>query len=1752
MRRSLLLKSLLLLVIVLHCASAWGGFDGNSPPKSRNGDGAPSLREPSQPRAQRPRYKNDELLVKFKAAASEQNKKSVHVRRGGTLVKEFSRLHLHHVKLKKGVSVEEALKAYRAEPEVEYAEPNFVYSALQQPNDPKFTELWALRNTGQTGGAPGADIEATAAWDLTTGSGDVVVAIIDTGIDYNHADLWANVWMGGGLNAITQSPYPFDDHGHGTHVAGIIGARGNNGIGVTGVNWNVKLTACKFLDANGSGDTAAAVQCLEHIKGLKDGGANIIATNNSWGGGGFSQALYDAINAQREILFIAAAGNDGSDNDSAPTYPAGYDLPNIIAVAATDDNDDEAGFSNYGSRTVHVGAPGVDILSTLPASNTWGIVGGYGGLSGTSMAAPQVTGLAALLKAQQPARDWREIRNLIMAGGDQVPALAEETVTGRRINALGSLSCSDKPLLLPVQYPPSFPFTSGTFTLSAQSINCGSPAGPVTVTTSVGDSVTLSDDGVFPDLAAGDGIFTASWTPPFYLVPKPVRFLKFSSPAGVVYIPSLPISGYLPEGNLNHAYRQYVQASGTPPYAWSLSSGTLPDGVILESGSGLVSGFPRSVGTYAFGITVTDAEGRYGTKQYSVKVTGDQVIEDRPMTYRSSTKSYPFALTVDGAGNAYLGGGVEGVGQDDYVTVKFDPSGSPVWSKAYDGGADEWARGVALDGGGNVYVSGGVHDPTFVISSMSDVPFATIKYDPQGNEFWKRVFDDGKVDTATGVVVDPAGNVYVAGYNTYSFPYLHDALLIKYDAAGNELWSRSYHSADVDRIFSIALDGSGNVYLAGTSGAPGADGWYKYQYQTLKYSPDGTLLWAKNYDDGTGRTSWWHAWAVATGADGSVYVAGEGLSVVKYDAQGEVVWSKIVPVQGVNGHEITVTSLSVGKNGQVYAAGYFFNGSGAGYALARLDAAGNILWTKEIPGSAKGYITIDAVLDSNDTLHVSRPYDKGMLVSAYTEPLAVEPLSVAVKGKPYSRTLQFMGGTAPYTVLLAAGALPPGLSLDPGTQTISGTPTASGTYTFTLQLRDANGAQNLAETALRVNEPLELTYTDNGTGRVDFSSGGSCSGPCSLSFEPGTVLTLSAVPGGDSDFTGWSGACSGTGACTVTMGGTREMGAGFKKRTSTLAVSRPPGAGSGTVQFSPGLACTGSCSQIFDFGTEVTLAAVPAAGSVFAGWGGPCGGVAACTLNMNTDRLVFAKFQPAGPDLPLIASGSWHGAVLRGDGTISTWGDNVDGALGDGTVGYRLAATANPVLTGAVSLAAYYHTLALKEDGTVWSWGKNNAGQLGDGGTVNAPAPLQVPGLAGVTAIAAGSSHSVVVRSDGTVWGWGSNGSGALGDGTVDQRPTPVRAAGITGVVAASAGGGFTLALKDDGTVWAWGTNMYGELGDNSLTNRLSPVRTGSLSGVVAVSAASSHGVALKGDGTVWTWGVGSLGRLGTGSTANSKVPAKVAALSGVVAVATGDSHTLALKSDGTVWAWGYNPTGNIGDGTTTQRNTPVQVPGLSGVVRIAAGATHSYAVKSDGTVWGWGSNTRGSLGDGTTEIRFSPRQMSIPVSILSCDFTGYASAGPAPLRVTFSDLSTGSPSSWLWDFGDGATATEKNPVHVYGSLGSYTVSLTATNQNGSVTRTKPGYVSVLTCLNPPVRVQSAPSVLFADPGAALLQALDDDVIQLQGIDFASDLVFDREIRVRLEGGYDCGYSLRDANAALSGNLKVSRGTVRLDGIRLK
>ncbi len=329
---------------------------------------------------------------------------------------------------------------------VDYVEPNYILRSNRLPNDVLFNHQWALHNTGQLSGKAGSDINAPGAWDLVTG-GEVTVAVIDTGIDQTHPDLNDNLWANPGdppngidddrngwvddvrgIDLANDDSDPFDDSGHGTHVAGIIGAEGNNGIGTTGVAWKARLISLKFLDANGEGNTADAATAIDYAVRA---GARVV--NASWGGPAYSYALFRAIRnaASRQVMVVAASGNEGRLADSYPEYPAAFDLPNVISVAATDTSDLLLDFSNYGPRTVDLGAPGDEIYSTVPRQTS---ASGYASFSGTSMAAPQVSGAAALYLARTPTATSQQLRDALLQSVDPLPSLAGKTVSGGRLN----------------------------------------------------------------------------------------------------------------------------------------------------------------------------------------------------------------------------------------------------------------------------------------------------------------------------------------------------------------------------------------------------------------------------------------------------------------------------------------------------------------------------------------------------------------------------------------------------------------------------------------------------------------------------------------------------------------------------------------------------------------------------------------------------------------------------------------------------------------------------------------------------------------------------------------------------------------------------------------------------------------------------------------------------------------------------------------------------------------------------------------------------------------------------------------------------------------------------------------------------------------------------------------------------------------------------------------------------------------------
>jgi subtilisin family serine protease len=406
----------------------------------------------AEPAAETP-YRTDRILIK---PVSTQGRVSLKAIQSYRVLRRFDDIGWQLVGVPPGVKILDALANYQASGTVSQAEPDYLVQGTRIPDDPSFIDgtQWGLNNVGQDGGTPDVDIDAPEGWEVLHGAPTVTVAVVDTGIRYTHEDLAANMWVNAGeipnngvdddrngvvddihgFNAYARSGNPLDDNGHGTHVAGILGAVGNNAKGIAGVAWNVRIMACKFLDANNRGAISDAIECIHYAR---KNGAQII--NASWQAGSRSTALQNAIAAARDagIIFVTAAGNESQNLDVTPRYPASYTLDNIVAVgSAMRTGALDSAYSNFGAATVDLVAPGVSIFSTWFSSDA-----SYHYMSGTSMAAPYVTGVLALMRAYYPGESYKELIARLLAATDPVESLAGRTVSGGCVNlrkALGA------------------------------------------------------------------------------------------------------------------------------------------------------------------------------------------------------------------------------------------------------------------------------------------------------------------------------------------------------------------------------------------------------------------------------------------------------------------------------------------------------------------------------------------------------------------------------------------------------------------------------------------------------------------------------------------------------------------------------------------------------------------------------------------------------------------------------------------------------------------------------------------------------------------------------------------------------------------------------------------------------------------------------------------------------------------------------------------------------------------------------------------------------------------------------------------------------------------------------------------------------------------------------------------------------------------------------------------------------------------
>ncbi len=686
------------------------------------------------------------------------------------------------------------------------AEPDFLVYPSVRPSDPYLQNdsLWGMDNRGQSGGKPGADISATEAWDVRNNAATVIVGVVDTGIRATHQDLAANIWRNPGetagnnrdddgngviddwygYDAIDDGGNPDDGDGHGTHVAGTIGAVGNNGIGVTGVAWRVQLMSLRFLTSQG-GFTSDAIEAIDYAR---QEGAHIL--NNSWGGGGYSASLLSAISRAESagMLFVVAAGNDNSNNDNSPSYPASYTLPSIVSVASSDRNDLRSSFSNYGAQSVDLAAPGSAIVSTYHLAND-----SYATLSGTSMASPCVAGAAALLKAEFPFESALELKDRLLNTSDLLSSFSGITTSGGRLNLAAALNYQATP-------------RPGVLSFAAAATEVVENAGDIAVivnrTGGAGGAVSIRYNTQSGTAGAGSDYTAASG--------GTLSWADGDESERIINIPIL-------DDELAEGLETFSISLSSPTGGAELGINSTVTITILDNEFEQLEGldFER----------VTDATGRNfyyqtpepdlaigpGVHGWTDLIVQGEVLKPLVRQYRSDG-GLQWERTLTPAGTVY---------------GAFQPR-------------------IAYGADGRVYIAYSRITRLSFFGYIQDTDLALAAYSSDGTLLWDKLIGSATsdIDLPEDIVVAADGSIYIGG--VADIGGVEDTLVVKVNSLGNQVWRDSLDlessSTVSDEITSLDIDSFGNIYAGGSSILSGG-----YTGIVLKYQPDGTRVFTKTF-----------------------------------------------------------------------------------------------------------------------------------------------------------------------------------------------------------------------------------------------------------------------------------------------------------------------------------------------------------------------------------------------------------------------------------------------------------------------------------------------------------------------------------------------------------------------------------------------------------------------------------------------------------------------------------------------------------------------------------------------------------------------------------------------------------------------------------------------------------------------------------------------------------------------------------------
>lgn len=1545
--------------------------------------------------------------------------------------------------LKEGTDVLEVIESLSDESMVLQAEPDYIANIadLGIPNestDPDFDKEWYLEKAGIKDAWNYLDQQGLE----SGGNKDIVVAVIDTGVDYNHPDLVGNMWINTvefngkpnvdddnngyiddihgvstvGNNFSGHSGDPMDDHGHGTHVAGIISATSNNDIGGVGVAYNTKIMAIKAGQSSGIFTYSDIAEAIYYAY---DMGADVI--NMSFGGYGRSIAVEDALqDAFGKAVLIAAAGNDGYHNDprkfingvpGRPMYPAA--TPWVLGVMAQtptpySNGDNLAYFSNWDDKAensyeYHVLAPGVDIFSTLPNEK-------YAQWDGTSMAAPVVSGIAALLRTKFDDKDSyssRFIMGQLASTGDIIQGITYSNklppVKYHEANAYNALTKVPKPKLSYLEH----------YLFDTETVNENNDADGVV---DAGETVDIGMV-IRNHWGKGDNVKVTIDTKSSTGLDDPyATLLTETVDYGAVGTFNIDDNGF--------NYEDDMVISVNNPFTITVDKNTpndhvIPINVTIEATNGLDENDNNNY-TFkykrAFNIIVRNG-----------RELPNLITEDMTLT-KDTYWIIPNATTID-----------EG------VTVTIEP-GTQIqfWStEPEDPYADKTMAYLQVKG--KLLANGTAEEPiemfasalwpgfevkVFSTKSLTQHDcvyqayngYAELNYvkliNPQIavnkidhsylsqaliDRMYKRHLDEGEVKTTITYGPLVAANVieksifYKLGTNPYysNSIYSYNMLNIQGTIKGNLFDSCLFYMNE-----KYAED---NVYLK------------SYKLPEQQYG-DRSYWVSKGKDFGFNidyKNSFQGVFPVKNNEDGNTYLA----VIPRINTQNAIDKMKLVEMYAnfLGGHIVTINNEKENefitsyinnylRNRTLFESTYpdleygYFNDSYY-IGLNDHDEEGTFRWIsgEEVTYSNWANNQPDNKYWENTPANFVRINNNGTWEDWYYNEGNNFPFIIEIPGTSYvegvtlnhdSLTL----GAGGQSIKLIPDIYPANSENKNVTWTSSNpevasidengliTPLTVGETTITITTEDGgftdtcnvNVITIVPETGVTLDkENLIMAINSyrilNATIHPDDATNKMLTWESSET----NIATVSET-----------GEITAISEGTVTITVTTEEGytdtcnvqvvvpvIGISLEENLIAI----GLNDGNVQLNANVLPNNATIKDIKWQSSNTNILTVDENGIVSPVSKGTAIVTAKTIEGDYSETVTISVWDEVIDFDILnisANGDHENGqsmALNADGSVWTWGSNNNGQLGDGTTIDKDVTNKIDSLSNIKDISAgTYHSLALKEDGTVLAWGQGYNGQMGDGSSSTKYNPTNVLDLTNIKAISSGRYHNIALKDDGTVWTWGYNYQGQLGDGTNTNRNKPIQVENLINIIAISAGSSHSVALDVEGYVWTWGYNNSGQLGDGTNIDRKRPVKLEGIDNVKAISAGQDHTVVIKKDGSVYSWG--------NGGTNSSKIPKLITNITDVVKIDAGYGYTIALKANNTLWAWGRNDKGKLGDGTSEHKYSPIKI--MDNVVDIAASHSHSIAKKSDGTLWAWGNNSKGQLGNLSKETSLVPVQV--------------------------------------------------------------------------------------------------------------------------------------------------------------------------------